>query len=154
MEGILSNELLSVVSGIPQSYDIGRRLQADHAFQKLIEKILEHEVLSDYFDFHYVRNLLIAINSTDNELLMNRSASELLKFISLYLFMAKFAGESLTDYFKKKIMKTWEKPLLLSLDVCFTQSSECTPPEGGTEPGKIYVSGVDAALPTGPCFFS
>jgi hypothetical protein len=48
-------------------------------------------------------------------------------------------------------MKTWEKPVLFSLELSFTNESACQPPIGETE--KIYESGNDAFNPSGTCFY-
>lgn len=97
MQGVIDEQSVYKVSGIPQSFDLGRRLQNDYSFKKLIEDSLTAEVYSKYFDYDYIRNLLEKLNSDDKDILLNQYGKELLKYISLYLFAGKFAHKGLTD---------------------------------------------------------
>jgi asparagine synthase (glutamine-hydrolysing) len=97
MQGVIDSDMLSRLSGMPQSYDIGRRLQSDKPFVQMIEALILQKSFPDDFDYAGVEKMLSVLRSTDQDSLMNKNATELLKFISLHLFLSKFVSNRISE---------------------------------------------------------
>jgi hypothetical protein len=85
--------MLSRSSGMPQSYDIGRRLLSDKLFLEMIETLILQKSFPDHFDYATVKNIFIGLQSTNQDSILNKYATELLKFISLHLFLSKICQQ-------------------------------------------------------------
>jgi hypothetical protein len=93
MQGVIDSDMLSRSSGMPQSYDIGRRLLSDKLFLEMIETLILQKSFPDHFDYATVKNIFIGLQSTNQDSILNKYATELLKFISLHLFLSKICQQ-------------------------------------------------------------